>query len=99
MVSARPARLYRGRTNWNCMDPYRHFSIQDFIWDQDFRAWVLNPTRANYQMWSNWLAENPDKNHTVQLAREIVLALQCREPVPDEMEIERTIRRTLNQIA
>ena len=61
------------------MDHYRYYCSEDFIWDTDFRAWVLNPTQENNRIWNNWLAENPDQNEAVRQAREVVLALQCEE--------------------
>ena len=74
------------------MNHYRRYCSEDFIWDADFRAWVLSPTRENYRMWSNWLEENTDRIEVVLQAREVVLALQCDETSLQDWEI--SIRTT-----
>ncbi|MPR36083.1 hypothetical protein [Salmonirosea aquatica] len=81
------------------MNHYRQFRCEDFIWDADFRAWVLSPTQENYQLWSNWLDENPDRIEVVRQAREIVLALQCDETSLQDWEISARTKEIKDQIS
>ncbi|GAB3325952.1 FecR family protein [Larkinella ripae] len=62
------------------MQQYLSYTVEQFVWDNLFRDWVLHPTPATDSAWQQWLAQNPEKTAVVQQARELVLALQVREP-------------------
>ncbi len=81
------------------MDSYKDSGIGQFIWDDDFRAWVLAPTPELEAYWSGWLREHPEKREVVQSAREIVLATTVQEPELPVSEMERSIQNTLRQLA
>ncbi|ODS84518.1 MAG: hypothetical protein ABS46_03130 [Cytophagaceae bacterium SCN 52-12] len=80
------------------MDSYKDSGIGQFIWDDDFRAWVLAPTRELEAYWSEWLREHPEKREVIQSAREIVLATTVREPGLPASEMEASIQNTLRQL-
>jgi transmembrane sensor len=81
------------------MNHYNQYSSEDFIWDTDFRNWVLNPTQENYRMWDNWLEENPDRSEVIRQAREVVLALQCDETSLPDWEISARTTEIKDQIS
>ncbi|WP_439558508.1 FecR family protein [Dyadobacter sp.] len=78
------------------MKDYQNFSAEDFLWDDAFRRWVLHPDAQNEAQWESWLAQNPEKAETVEMARELVKAVG---PVPaplSEAERNRAIGSILN---
>jgi transmembrane sensor len=80
------------------MDHYRHYHTVDFVWDHSFRQWVLHPTPASDRIWNRWLCEHPSKACQVQVAREIILAIQCDSTTLDTHEIKAMVREVLNKI-
>lgn len=80
------------------MDHYSHFRAEDFVWDEAFRQWVLTPTCENYRLWSNWLEAHPDMAYSLQLAREIVLALHCRGPTLTDHEVKLEVQKTIDRL-
>jgi len=79
------------------MDQYIYFSVEDFVWDNFFRQWVLLPDRESDALWSNWLSENPQMTGKVNQAREIVFALKVSEPDLTDEEIRQTVNQTISQ--
>lgn len=79
------------------MDHYRDFSLGEFVWDQPFRNWVLNPTREDDEAWQSWLAAHPDKRETVERARQLVLSIRPVNATlshPEKrMAVERIVER------
>ena len=79
------------------MKKYLQYDIEDFVWDDQFRQWVLSPTRENDARWQQWLVEHPDKVGTVQKARKIIQSLQVQELPLSDQEIKYAVQRTLNR--
>ncbi|KAA0989125.1 FecR family protein [Dyadobacter aurulentus] len=79
------------------MDSYLSFSVEDFVWDDAFRNWVLRPTREDQTKWETWLRENPTKAETVFQARELVLALGPGSVKLPPLEKERAVSRIMDQ--
>lgn len=42
--------------------------VEDFLMDEKFRNWVLNPNEELTSYWDNWLSRNPDKEGLLQEA-------------------------------
>jgi len=80
------------------MEQYRDFGIEDFVWDNFFRQWVLAPTRESDSAWNQWLLENPKSSTLVQQAKEIVLALRVQETDLSTREIDQLVKRTISRI-
>ncbi len=57
------------------MDRYQNFAIDDFVWDEQFRNWVLRPTREDDARWQTWLLQNPDKQIIIGSASSLVKAI------------------------
>ncbi len=79
------------------MDQYNYSGIEDFVWDNSFRQWVLLPDRESDAVWSKWLSENPQMAETVAQAKEIVFALKVSEPELTDEEIRQTVNQTISQ--
>ncbi|WP_031527941.1 FecR family protein [Dyadobacter crusticola] len=76
---------------------YRTYTVEELASDEMFRRWVNDPTPELNCFWSQWIHENPDKSHTVSLARELVIAVHelYREELTEEMllqEIDEIVR-------
>lgn len=57
------------------MNRYNDFDIQDFIEDDFFCQWVLNPTAQTNKQWQNWFEKNPEYAKKAFSAKEIILSL------------------------
>jgi transmembrane sensor len=55
---------------------YTLFSVNDFVMDDCFQTWVLNPTDDNNAFWTAWLIDNPQKSDDVEAARAIIIQLK-----------------------
>lgn len=58
------------------MDRYERFEVEDFVIDDFFIQWVLNPGEMHDVFWQEWLSEHPDRAEVVYTAREIIRALR-----------------------
>lgn len=54
---------------------YAYFTAQDFILDEYFQNWVLQPNPEYDLFWKNWLAEYPHQQAAVDQARQVLLSL------------------------
>lgn len=57
------------------MEKYKHFITADFITDDHFCDWVLQPTPKSNTLWQNWLNAHPEKKEEVTKARQIIKKL------------------------
>ncbi|MCG8320799.1 MAG: FecR domain-containing protein [Cytophagales bacterium] len=51
---------------------YRNFDLTDFILDEYFQDWVINPTEASDMFWNNWMENNREKKKVIEQARAII---------------------------
>ena len=58
---------------------YKDFDLQDFLQDEYFVGWVLNPSLESSHFWEQWLASNPGKAETIQQAREIISSITYKK--------------------
>lgn len=64
---------------------YSDYGPEDFLTDDYFSEWVLQPTRENEAFWAQWQQLYPARKPFVEEARRILLSL---EYVRDEMPVE-----------
>lgn len=57
---------------------YQDFSANDFLLDEYFLNWVLQPNDENNLFWQTWLSQNPQKQETVTEARQLLLNLNFK---------------------
>jgi transmembrane sensor len=77
------------------MEKYNHYTIQDFVWDDYFRQWILSPTTESNAHWEVWLSAHPHKRQEVQEAVDLVRAMQIKEPTISNFDIELLVHKTL----
>ncbi|WP_420601754.1 FecR family protein [Flagellimonas sp.] len=54
---------------------YANYKEEDFIKDEYFQKWVLDPDEMTSNFWDNWLASNPEKKEIVQNASRFIQLL------------------------
>lgn len=50
-------------------EKYRAYEVQEFLEDEDFRAWVYHPTPQSNRYWQGLLQQYPEKENTLKEAR------------------------------
>jgi len=81
------------------MKKYNEFDIEDFVWDTDFRQWVLSPNREINIFWEEWIKQNLDKTAMIEQAKAIVNTLKINNPVIGEEEINQRINQIIAKIS
>lgn len=71
---------------------YQKFDLIDFMLDEAFQDWVLNPTLESQKFWENWIRNNPDKAPVIQKARAIILEVDFEGSNIDEFNKEETLQ-------
>lgn len=74
------------------------FSVEDFIWDEDFRQWVLFPDADADLFWNEWIAQYPSKEADVIAAKQIIKAIKIKNVPISDYEIQLAIANILNEI-
>eukprot|EP00388_Colpodella_angusta_P016025 GDKJ01039723.1.p1 GENE.GDKJ01039723.1~~GDKJ01039723.1.p1 ORF type:complete len:372 (-),score=52.07 GDKJ01039723.1:172-1287(-) len=80
------------------MKNYRDFDTEDFVWDINFRIWVLSPNREVNAFWEKWLEENPDKTAQVDKAKSIIQALVIKNVAFENEEVDELVSQTIAKI-
>ncbi|HEX6428667.1 MAG TPA: FecR domain-containing protein [Niastella sp.] len=66
------------------MDKYREYQTEDFLQDESFINWVLDPEGTGNQAWTNWMNANPAKKEAVQKAIDVIRSFEFKkDPVAD----------------
>jgi len=67
------------------MDKYAQYKIEDFLKDESFINWVLNPEGENNQAWTKWMNTGSANKEAAKKAMDIISALTFKkEAVPSE---------------
>jgi transmembrane sensor len=80
-------------------DHYLHFTVEDFIADEEFQRWVKSSDPVTDIRWRNWLSANPRQQPIVDLASAFILNLQFNKEVPATSSIQQSLEKNLRQIA
>ncbi|WP_373517958.1 FecR family protein [Pricia sp.] len=51
---------------------YASYTEEDFITDEYFQKWILNPDPATQEFWGNWMAEHPEKKDLTENASRFI---------------------------
>jgi transmembrane sensor len=51
------------------------FTIEDFVFDTDFRNWVLHPDVESNIFWESQIANNPSQQKNIQLAMDYIIRM------------------------
>ena len=66
------------------MNKYDTYQTEDFLRDESFINWVLDPEGTNNQAWANWMNSNPDNKESAQKAMEVIRSFDFKkEPATD----------------
>ena len=67
------------------MDKYAQYQTEDFLQDESFINWVLDPEGENNQAWMKWMNSDAPQKEAAQKAMEIIRTLDFKkEGVPKE---------------
>ena len=80
------------------MNKYKNYRIEDFVWDTNFRLWVLSPTRESNLSWEQWIAENPAMSETLHAAKDIILSLKVSEPEISDEAIRQSVQAVVGKV-
>ncbi len=80
------------------MEKYKYCTLQDLVWSDLFREWVLSPTIETNAQWHQWLSENPEKWDMVNEASDIVRTIKVKEPSISEQEMRNLVQKTIQKI-
>ncbi|GAB3918755.1 FecR family protein [Larkinella terrae] len=78
------------------MKAYQHFTVEDFLIDARFLAWVKHDQPDARQFWEQWQRENPQQRATLLLAKDMAEALKNRphklSSEQEMLEVERIVK-------
>lgn len=80
------------------MDKYGDYQTEDFLRDESFINWVLNPEDANNRSWAAWVKSNPHKEEAVQKAIDIICSFDFKQqPVAENFytDLKQSIDQTI----
>ncbi|MEM7509332.1 MAG: FecR domain-containing protein [Bacteroidota bacterium] len=61
-------------------DQYKTYKVTDFAADPSFINWVKGNAPQDKELWTTWLAQNPDKIEDIQQAKTLVQAMVFKQP-------------------
>ncbi len=72
---------------------YSDFSSSNFICDEFFQKWLIQPDEETNEFWNIWISEHPDKRETVEEAREFLLNIKFKENLPTEAQVKKSLEK------
>ena len=63
------------------MEKYSQYQTEDFLRDESFINWVLDPEGANNQVWTKWMNTGSAKKEAAQKAIDIIRTLDFKKEV------------------
>lgn len=75
---------------------YQEYHVEDFVWDDDFRQWILFPTAESNAYWNHWLRHNPSRKYEIEEAALLVKGIKVEEPSLHTKEKEEFITKLFN---
>lgn len=80
------------------MKTYQHYTVEDFLTDGWFLAWVKHDRPEARQFWEQWQQQNPQQRDTLLLAKDMAEALQNRAHTlsaeQERFEVEQIVKLT-----
>ncbi len=74
-------------------DPYLHYSLEDFFWDERFRTDVMNGGK-DFAYWEQWVKQYPDKEPIIEKAKLLILSVYIDNATFHEDEVQELVRDT-----
>lgn len=63
------------------------YTIDEFVLNDSFQRYTLQPTLEDAEYWSNWTRENPDAAETVEKSKEIILFIHSHKVLPKHQDL------------
>ncbi|MBD2702823.1 FecR family protein [Spirosoma sp. BT702] len=80
------------------MKTYQHYTVEDFLTDDWFLAWVKHNQPEARRFWEDWQQQNPQQRDTLLLAKDMAEALINRphnlSADQERLEVERIVKLT-----
>ncbi|SFE66514.1 FecR family protein [Spirosoma endophyticum] len=80
------------------MKTYQRYTVEDFLTDDWFLAWVKHQQPEARQFWEQWQQQNPQQRETLLLAKDMAEALKNRPHTlsseQEQLEVERIVKLT-----
>lgn len=73
------------------MKNYNHFDVEDFVCDDAFIQWCLQPSKESIAFWNEWMKQHPHQRTTIEIAAQIVKDLHTIEQEKQEENYEQDI--------
>lgn len=77
---------------------YETYQVEDFILDEHFMAWVIDPNEARNQFWDDWIKNHPEKQAIISEARAVILLMDFTQPTISQSNISQLKQRIQKQI-
>ena len=74
---------------------YKNFSTEDFLGNEEFVKWVVNPTNDLDIFWKKWFEAHPDKKEEAMRAREILKSLAFKVKGVDSQQYNEVLHKIL----
>jgi transmembrane sensor len=58
---------------------YDHYTLDDFLADDQFKNWVLTPTEAENTFWQEWIRQHPEKKEILAQGRKVIQYLSQQD--------------------
>ena len=68
-------------------------TIEEFIYDEEFTFWVMNPERESDQFWNSFIQEYPDKGKYIRDAAFIIKSLQPIEAEVSQQKLDIILKK------
>ncbi|MCK8493862.1 FecR domain-containing protein [Spirosoma sp. RP8] len=65
--------------NASDLPDYSHYSINEFVLDESFRRWVLQPDEETMSFWHSFMLRHPEQQPVIEEASAILLHLRIRQ--------------------
>lgn len=79
------------------MKKYKNYTVNDFVEDDAFCDWVIQPNPSSNLLWTNWLAINQDKKIIVTQAKQIVSDLHYANREVIQADAMRAVWKNIKQ--
>ncbi|HEV2833161.1 MAG TPA: FecR family protein, partial [Hanamia sp.] len=77
---------------------YKNFGVSDFICDEYFQEWVIQPNEIANDFWNKWLQKHPGKKEIIDEAKKVLLSIQFKEDMPSNEQLQKALAQHLANI-
>ncbi|QKJ28776.1 FecR family protein [Mucilaginibacter mali] len=74
-------------------------TVEDLVWDEDFRQWVLTNDSDLDAFWSDWEAAHQNKREEIATAKQIIRSMVVKEALVSDEEMDMSIQNIMAQTA